>query len=161
MTELIGIQGFMMGGKGACKVIVTNDYGEGLGVAKTFRYNSSAINDRAHAFAGMFALAFATNKYPDSVRPGDVINKTIINSGLIFGAICIRHKERTMRNLPSAHVAKNPCVIKARDSFFKRSIIEYCGTDCTSTSCPVNAAMTQESFDQENNSIGTILLVET
>ena len=46
MAELIGIQGFMMGGNGACRVIVTNDYGEGLGTAKTFRYNASSINDR-------------------------------------------------------------------------------------------------------------------
>ena len=144
MAELIGIQSFMMGGNGACRVIVTNDYGEGLGVAKTFRYNSSAINERAHAFAGMFAAAFATNKYPDSVRPGDIINKTIINSGLIFGAICIKYKEKTIRRLPSSHLARNPCVIKARDNFFKKSIIEYCGVECTSTSCPVNAAMTQE-----------------
>ena len=151
MTELIGIQGFMMGGNGACKVIVTNDYGEGLGVAKTFRYNSSAINDRAHAFAGMFALAFATNKYPDSVRPGDVINKTIINSGLIFGAICIKYKPRMIRGLPSSHLAKNPCVIKARDSFFKRSVIEYCGVECTSITCPVNTAMTQATFQTTNH----------
>ena len=46
MAELIGIQAFMMGGKGACRVIVTNPYGEDLGTAKTFRYNASAINDR-------------------------------------------------------------------------------------------------------------------
>ena len=145
MAELIGIQGFMMGGNGACKVIVTNEY-DGLGTAKTFRYNSSAINERGHAFAGMFALAFATNKYPDSVRPGDIINKTIINSGLIFGAICIKYKEKTIKTLPSSHMARNPCVLKARDNFFKRSTVEYCGAECTSVSCPVNMAMTQELF---------------
>ena len=101
---------------------------------------------KAPALAGMFALAFATNKYSDIVRPGDVINKTIINSGLIFGTICTVYKPDTMKNLPNSHQGKNPCVQKARESFYKRSKIEYCGTDCDSLSCPVNTAMTQELF---------------
>ena len=144
MTELIGIQAIMMGGNGACKVNVTCDLGEGLGTAKTFKYNASAINDRAPALAGMFALAFATNKYTDIVRPGDVINKMIINAGLIFGEICVVYQDKMMKVLPSSHLGRNTCVRKARASFYKKSVIEYCGISCTSTSCPVNAAMTQE-----------------
>lgn len=146
MTELIGIQAFMMGGKGACKVNMTFDLGEGLGTAKTFRYNASAINDRAIALAGMFAFAFATNKYADTVRPGDVINKTIINAGLIFGEICVVYNDKVVKTLPSSHIGRNSCVKRARASFYKRSTIEYCGINCTSTSCPVNIAMTQENF---------------
>ena len=92
----------------------------------------------------MFAYAFASNKYPDTVRPGDVINKTIINSGLIFGAIITVYSERMIRRLPSAHMAKNPCVQKAKAHFYKYSVIEYCGPECTDASCPVNTAMTQE-----------------
>ena len=146
MAELIGIQAFMMGGNGACKVTMTCDLGEGFGTAKTFRYNASAINNRALPLAGMFAFAFATNKYPDSVRPGDVINKTIINAGLIFGEICVVYHDKVAKGLPSSHIGRNTCVKKARASFYKKSVIEYCGISCTSTSCPVNVAMTQENF---------------
>ena len=45
MAELIGIQGFLMGGNGAARVIVTNEYGKS-GTAKTFRFNASSVNDR-------------------------------------------------------------------------------------------------------------------
>ena len=110
MTELIGIQAFMMGGNGACKVNVTCDLGDGLGTAKTFKYNASSINDRAPALAGMFAFAFATNKYTDTVRPGDVINKTIINAGLIFAEICVTYQEKVLKTLPSSHTGRNTCV---------------------------------------------------
>ena len=92
----------------------------------------------------MFAFAFASNKFADTVRPGDVINKTIINSGLIFGALCIMYREKKLRELQNSHIGRNPCVRKARETFYKRSVIEYCGIDCLSTSCPVNAAVTQE-----------------
>ena len=96
-----------------------------------------------------FGQAFATGHYDAVLRPGDVINKLVINSGLIFGELCMAYREETKWRLPSAHMAKNICVKKAKQRFYATAKIVYCER-CLSPRCPVNVAMTQVNYYENN-----------
>ena len=93
--------------------------------------------------AEWFGQAFATGQYEGTLRPGDVINKLIVNSGMIFGELIMAYSEETRWRLPSSHMAKNTCVRKAKKMFYTTGKIKYCER-CLVPRCPVNTAMTQE-----------------
>ena len=77
------------------------------------------------------------------LRPGDVINKVIINSGIIFAEIIHTHDDG--RKYPASHIIWDKCVKKARELFLKNGKIVFC-TMCESPLCAVNEAMVKESF---------------
>jgi len=78
-----------------------------------------------------------------SLRPGDIVNKVVVNSGLIFGDIITVYEEKVAKKLQASHIAKNGCVKKANQLFYTKAVVKFC-SECTSGLCPVNVAMVQE-----------------
>ena len=136
-----------MNGKGATRVTKTPELKkkESLGTAKTFRFNSGAIAPRAQTISGYFSHAHAVNMYPGSLRPGDLVNKVLINSGQIFADIITVYEEKVVKKLQSSHIGRNGCVKKANALFYSKGLVNFC-TECTSGQCPVNTAMIQARF---------------
>ena len=95
----------------------------------------------AQVFAGQFGHAFASNYHCGMLRPGDVINKVIINSGIIFAEIIHAHDDG--RKYPASHIVWDKCVRRARELFLKNGKILFC-TQCESPLCAVNEAMVKE-----------------
>ena len=136
-----------MGGKGAARVSRTPELKrkESIGNAKTFRFNSGSISPRAQTISGYFAYAHAANMYPGTLRPGDVVNKVLANSGLIFADILTVYEEKVVKKLQASHIGRNNCVKKANALFYTKGLANFC-TECTSGECPVNVAMVQDCF---------------
>ena len=144
---MIGVQALLMGGKGATRVSKTPELNkkESIGSAKTFRFNSGSISPKAQTIAGYFTHAHASNMYQGTLRPGDVVNKVIINSGIIFADILTVYEEKVIKKLQASHIGRNSCVKKANSLFYTKGLANFCA-DCTSGQCPVNVAMIQEGY---------------